>query len=144
MTLTTASEIPALILGLLMIDSLGRRSVMNLAFFCFAISCYLLVVWPIQHQRIVGICLIFIGRMWINLGFIGLGIYFVEYYPTYIRATALGFAISLGRFAGIITTFTAESISITLGMYLYGCAGMIAFIASIIIARDTVGRSLHD
>lgn len=142
MTITTFAEVPALLLGILLIDKLGRRGVMNTAFLLFSISCYLLVVKQLQEIRILGIALVFIARMWINLGFIGLGIYFVEFYPTYIRATALGMAISLGRFAGIITTFTAESMSITLGLYLYGCGGLVAFIASILIQYDTTKKSI--
>eukprot|EP01083_Nonionella_stella_P003175 9057_1 len=144
MTITTFAEVPALLFGVMFIDRLGRRGVMNVAFFCFSISCYLLIVHQLQVIRIVGIGLVFVARMWINLGFIGLGIYFVEFYPTYIRATALGLAVSLGRFAGIITTFTAESMSITLGLYLYGCAGLIAFITSILIAIDTANHRLKD
>ena len=137
MTITTFAEVPALLFGILLIDRIGRRGVMNIAFILFSISCYLLVIHELQQIRILGIAFVFIARMWINLGFIGLGIYFVEFYPTFIRATALGMAISLGRFAGIITTFTAESMSITLGLYLYGCGGLIAFISSILIKTDT-------
>mmetsp|Transcript_10451 Transcript_10451/g.15705 ORF Transcript_10451/g.15705 Transcript_10451/m.15705 type:complete len:491 (+) Transcript_10451:28-1500(+) len=144
MTITTFAEVPALLLGMALIDRLGRRGVMNVAFMCFAVSCYLLVLHSLQHTRVIGIALVFIARMWINLAFIGLGIYFVEFYPTYIRATALGFAISLGRFAGILTTFIAESLSITLGLYLYGCIGLVAFIASVLIKTDTKKKLMSD
>ena len=146
MLITTFAEIPALIFGILLIDRLGRRGLMNVAFFAFSICSYVLVIHKFQRIRDLGIALVFTGRMFINLGFTGLAIYFVEYYPTYIRATALGLAISLGRFAGIVTTFTAESMSITLGLYLYGTSGLIAFIASILIARDTMNKRLdvHD
>ena len=110
---------------------------MNWAFFSFSLSTYLLVVHEIQRIRWLGIALVFIARMWINLGFIGMGIYFVEFYRTEIRATALGFAVSAGRIMGIITTFTAESMSITLGLYLYGCSGLVAFMASVLLAYDS-------
>lgn len=137
MCLTTASEIPALGFGLLLINRLGRRGMMNLAFFLFAVTTYLLVVHEIQRIRWLGIALVFTARMWINLGFIGMGIYFVEFYRTEIRATAMGAAISVGRIMGIITTFTAESLPITLGLYLYGCSGLVAFMASILIEHDS-------
>merc|ERR1719334_521563 len=110
---------------------------MNVAFLFFSATMCLLVIHEIQRIRWLGIALVFIARMWINLGFIGMGIYFVEYYRTEIRATALGFAISVGRIMGFITTFTAESMSITLGLYLYGCSGLVAFMASILLEYDS-------
>merc|ERR1712129_199242 len=119
-------------------DRLGRRGIMLCAFFAYALCSYVLVIHRLQRMRELGIFFLFTGRMFINLGFTGLAIYFVEYYPTYIRATALGLAISIGRFAGIVTTFTAEAMSIALGLYLYGCAGLVAFIASVLLARDTM------
>ena len=60
MTITTFAEVPALLFGILFIDRVGRRGVMNVAFILFSISCYLLVVQQLQHIRILGIALIFI------------------------------------------------------------------------------------
>merc|ERR1712154_559855 len=71
-------------------------------------------------------------------------IYFSEYYPTWIRASALGGAIALGRTAGIGTTFAAEDMTITLGMWLYGCTGIIAFMASLLLPMDTTNRAMTD
>lgn len=63
---------------------------------------------------------------------------------TIFRATALGGAIALGRTAGISTTFAAEDMNITLGMWLYGCTGIVAFMASLLLPVDTTGRAMTD
>ena len=69
--------------------------------------------------------------------------YFVIFLDLF-RATALGGAIALGRTAGISTTFAAEGMDITLGMWLYGCAGIVAFMASLLLPVDTTGRAMTD
>merc|ERR1712154_404774 len=71
-------------------------------------------------------------------------IYFSEYYPTWIRASALGGAIALGRTAGIGTTFAAEDMTITLGMWLYGIMGIVAFMASLLLPQDTTDQPMPD
>jgi len=144
MMITTTSEIPALIFGVLLIDSIGRRRTLIASFSLFAVSCILLIVRVIQNMQIVGIILVFFARMWVSLAYMVIFIYFSEFYPTLIRATALGGAIALGRTAGISTTFAAEGMDITLGMWLYGCTGIVAFMASVLLPIDTTGRAMTD
>ena len=50
----------------------------------------------------------------------------------------------MGRTAGICTIFTAEDMNITLGMWLYGCTGIVAFMASLLLPVDTTGRAMTD
>ena len=142
MMITTTSEIPALIFGVLLIDKIGRKRTLMWSFFVFSICCLLLIIHSIQTAKIIGISLIFFGRMWISLAYMVIFIYFSEFYPTWVRASALGGAIALGRTAGIGTTFAAEDMTITLGMWLYGCTGIIAFMSSLLLERDTTGDAM--
>ena len=146
MMITTTSEIPALIFGVLLIDKIGRKRSLMWSFFIFSICCLLLIIHSIQTLKIIGISLIFFGRMWISLAYMVIFIYFSEYYPTWVRASALGGAIALARTAGIGTTFAAEDMTITLGMWLYGCTGIIAFMSSLLLEKDTTGVDMdsHD
>merc|ERR1719474_192196 len=125
MMITTISEIPALIFGVLLIDSIGRRRSLIASFALFAVFCILLIVRDIQNTKVVGVIIVFFARMWVSLAYMVIFIYFSEFYPTLIRATALGGAIALGRTAGITTTYAAEDMNITLGMWLYGCMGIV-------------------
>eukprot|EP01083_Nonionella_stella_P069776 186212_1 len=144
MMITTTSEIPALIFGVLLIDSIGRKRTLMWSFFIFSVSCLLLIIDQIQNFKIVGITLVFLARMWISLSYMVIFIYFSEYYPTWIRASALGGAVALGRTAGIGTTFAAEDMTITLGMWLYGCTGIVAFMSSLLLPIDTTDREMMD
>ena len=85
MMITTTSEIPALIFGVLLIDSIGRRRSLITSFALYAVSCILLIVRVVQSAQIVGIILVFFARMWVSLAYMVIFIYFSEFYPTLIR-----------------------------------------------------------
>ena len=142
MAITTASEIPGLIIGIFFLDRIGRKKTMIYCFGIFTICCIFLLFEFVQSSDVLGIMFVFFGRMTISLAFLVAYVYFSEYYPTVIRTTALGFASSLGRVAGMITSFVSEDLSITLAMLLYGIGGLIAFICVILLKQDTTGMDM--
>ena len=141
--ITTTSEIPGLILGILLIDKIGRKNLMILTFGTFFISCILLVFKAIYSIGVLGLIFSFIARMNISLAFLTIYIYFSEYYPTIIRASSLGFASSLGRIAGILTSFLSNDIPVNVSMLLFGISGLIAVICCLFIP-DTSNKSMSD
>lgn len=142
MFITTASELPSLVAGIFLIDRIGRKKCLYYSFAIFSVFSYLLIIPGIQKSRIICILCVFFARMNISLGFLTLFVYFSEYYPTVIRTTALGCASSLGKIAGILTSFVSADLSINIGMGLYGTAGVIAFACSYALKSDTMGKKL--
>ena len=142
MAVTTASEIPGLILGSLFLDKLGRKKAMIYCFGTYTICCFALMFNFIQYSRVLGVIFVFLGRMTISLGFLVIYVYYSEYYPTVIRTTTLGFASGSGRIAGMFTSFVSEDMSLTNGMLLYGVGGLISTICILFLERDTTGMDM--
>lgn len=141
MIITTSSEIPSLFLGLIMLDRFGRKHTMTINFALFGACC---IALAISHDDVgyYGLIGVYLARMSISLSFMAIFIYFSEFYPTVMRATALGFASALGRFAGISTSYISQDLSIKMGMMLYGLSGIIATICMFFIKHDTLGQQL--
>eukprot|EP01084_Bolivina_argentea_P155228 270521_1 len=140
MCISTASEIPSLFLGLILMDKIGRKNTMRINFIVFSICCVGLSVY--NNSGYYGLAGVFLARMTISLSFMAIYIYFSEYYPTVIRSTALGCAGAFGRFAAIATSFISQDFSIQLGLSLYALAGFIAFICTHLLQHDTFGKDL--
>ena len=135
MMLIAFSEIPGIIIGLFIIDK-GRKFTINISFFLFAISTYLLVFIDIEFNRPFGILLLFLSRMWNVLSGLSLGVYFLEYYTTNVRASALGFAVSISMIFKMISILVAESLHFMYSMYIFGSLAIFAFIASLLLPID--------
>merc|ERR1712173_471126 len=67
-----------------------------------------------------------------------------EYYPTTIRATALGFSVTLARFAGISTSFIVQDLSTSYSSIIFAVCCFIATIATFLLPTETLGRELTD
>jgi len=135
MMLTTCSEAVAIVVAIYLID-VGRKYTINVCAALFALCTYLLVIVDLEYRREVGLCALFLARMLIAIVGMGAGVYFLEYYPTAIRATALGLAVSLSmpfKFAAIVV---AESMHTMLAMYIFATCGIVAFVASLLLPID--------
>ena len=141
--ITTMSEIPGLIIGVCFIDKIGRKNMMLITFLVFGICCGLLSINNILAINGLALFLAFMARLNISLAFLCIYIYFSEYYPTQMRATALGFASSLGRIAGIMTSFIASDVKLNISMIFYSVSGFIAFLC-ILFVKDTTNKSMSD
>eukprot|EP01084_Bolivina_argentea_P041279 76168_1 len=135
MLLTTFSEIPGIIIAYFLVDH-GRSLTINVSLFLYSIPTYLLVFIDFEFNRIIGITLLFLSRMFISITGMGAGLYFLEYYPTHIRATALGFAVSISMIIKFGAIVIAEVLHIMIAMYIFGSLGIIAFIASLMLEVD--------
>merc|ERR1719283_472794 len=143
--LSVLGEVPALIAGVLLMDRVGRRKTLTLSFALFAMVCALLCVEALRGVDALAIALVFVGRMLSSLAFMTLFIYFSEFYPTAIRATAIGGASSLDEISKIASDYLAEDIeTITMGMALFGLIGLISMCTAWALPIETLGRQLED
>eukprot|EP01084_Bolivina_argentea_P155231 270526_1 len=131
MIISTSADIASLIIGVIILDKIGRKNSLICSFGILFICCMTLI----YDSYVV---IVFTARMCSALSLMTIYIYFSEFYPTQIRSTALGFASSFGRTAGVITSFVSEDLSILIGMRLYGLAGFIGFILSMLLPMDTI------
>jgi len=136
-----SSEIPAVFVGIYLIDRIGRKCTMLIAFGAFTACNFLLMFVFIQQHAVLGVGCVFLARMNISLAFMTIYIYFSEYYPTSVRATALGMASALGRIAGTMTSFISEDLPFSIGMLIYALSGLVAF-ACIVFVMETMGHAM--
>merc|ERR1712013_47064 len=106
----------------------------------FAVCCAVLTAFDdLGGWGVIFVC---IARMSISLSFMAIYIYFSEFFPTVIRSTAIGCASACGRFAGILTSFIAQDLSIRAGMAIYGVSGVVAYVCTSMLQQDTLGKDL--
>ena len=136
----TSSEIPGMILGVLIFDHLGRIPFLTSTFFVSWVCFIGLVFSP----EFVGVALIFLARMCVSTAYNILIVYILEYYPTTIRSTALGFSITLARFAGISTSFIVQDLSTSNCSIIFSICCFVAAICTFLLPTETLGRELTD
>ena len=141
--ITSFSEIPGLIIAVLIVDKIGRKWTLIICSFIFG-ACMFLMVYISSNSvennnvnEIIGVIIVFFARMAISMSFIVQAIYIIEYYPTSIRNRAIGLGTAIGRSGGIATTFISQSENFTYSFYLYGLSGLISFIACCLYEKDT-------
>merc|ERR1712228_183590 len=139
--IAASSELPALFVGIYLLDRIGRKRTLLISFGIFTAASFLLIFPFIQDSSALGVLCVFFARMNVSLGFMAIFIYFSEYYPTTIRSTALGMASAAGRVAGMITSIISEDTDFTIGILLYAISGGIAFLCTMGIG-ETMGRSM--
>mmetsp|Transcript_50501 Transcript_50501/g.80425 ORF Transcript_50501/g.80425 Transcript_50501/m.80425 type:complete len:551 (-) Transcript_50501:286-1938(-) len=138
-------EVPALIIGIIVIDRIGRKTTLTACFSIYACVCFLLCFESIRSIASFGVSLVFIGRMFISLAFMTEFIYFSEFYPTAIRATAIGGASSLDEVSKIAADYLAQDISnISQGMAIFGCVGLVSLLCAYLLPVETLGRQLEE
>eukprot|EP01084_Bolivina_argentea_P271632 462260_1 len=136
----TSSEIPGMIIGILIFDNIGRIPFLSSTFFISTI-CFIGLIFSPEY---IGIALIFLARMCVSTAYNILIVYILEYYPTTIRATALGFCITLARFAGISTSFIVQDLSTSNSSIIFSICCALATAATFLLPCETLGRELTD
>eukprot|EP01084_Bolivina_argentea_P036634 67744_1 len=136
----TSSELPGMILGIIIFDHIGRIPFLSSTFFV-SFVCFAGLIFAPTY---IGIALIFLARMCVSTAYNILIVYILEYYPTTIRATALGFSITLARFAGISTSYIAEDLDTSMSSIIFSVCCLIATICCFMLPTETLGRELTD
>eukprot|EP00484_Ammonia_sp_Unknown_P023842 CAMPEP_0197035696 /NCGR_PEP_ID=MMETSP1384-20130603/13417_1 /TAXON_ID=29189 /ORGANISM="Ammonia sp." /LENGTH=555 /DNA_ID=CAMNT_0042465789 /DNA_START=27 /DNA_END=1694 /DNA_ORIENTATION=- len=136
----TSSEIPGMILGIIIFDHIGRIPFLT-STFLVSMICFIGLVFSPEY---VGVALIFLARMCVSTSYNILIVYILEYYPTTIRSTALGFCITLARFAGISTSFITQDLSTSSSSIIFAVCCAIATLCTFLLPVETLGRELTD
>ncbi|XP_067911654.1 synaptic vesicle 2-related protein [Heterodontus francisci] len=141
---TTLSEFPGVLVTLWIIDRIGRKKTMAVAFFIFSLFALLLFICV---GRLALTVFLFIARAFISGGFQAAYVYTPEVYPTATRALGLGTCSGMARVGALITPFIAQvmlesSIYLTLSVY-SGCC-LLAALASCFLPIETMGRGLQE
>jgi len=148
MFFTTMSEFPGILLALIFLDRIGRKRMMWICWFIFAMLAMLIMLFPPggtgRVHTVFDVAFVFIARCAVIIVFLVIFVYFSEYYPTVIRSTALGVGSGLGRIAGMITTVVAEDLNIVVAMMIYCFFGFFSFFLTLLLPQDTTGLKMKD
>jgi len=140
---TSTAELPVIGTAWFM-DKIGRTSMISLTWFTNTIGFFLIAfMWfystPDQYLTVI---LVFFLRFSSYLNTIAVYLYFIEYYPTAIRATAIGLGYSMTRLSTSAAVFISEDIDISTAIILFGASSAIGCIISLFIVEDTTGKIL--
>ncbi|KAG8376297.1 hypothetical protein BUALT_Bualt09G0048600 [Buddleja alternifolia] len=102
--ITYLAELPGLIIGMILVDSLGRK--LSMIILTMVTVIFMLPLLS-RQTGIVTTSLLVSARMFLSAAFSILGVYGKEVYPTSVRASGSGFATSAGRIGGIICPLVA-------------------------------------
>eukprot|EP01083_Nonionella_stella_P042745 115410_1 len=143
--ISVLGEVPALLIGMIVMDRVGRKTTLKCCFLVYTTVCVLLCFADIRNVEFLGVLLVFSGRCAASLAFMTQFIYFSEFYPTAIRATAIGGASSLDEISKICADYLAQDISdITKAMMIFAAIGCISLTTSFLLPHETLGRQLND
>eukprot|EP01119_Soliformovum_irregulare_P021198 TRINITY_DN7011_c0_g2_i1.p1 TRINITY_DN7011_c0_g2~~TRINITY_DN7011_c0_g2_i1.p1 ORF type:complete len:537 (+),score=75.78 TRINITY_DN7011_c0_g2_i1:123-1733(+) len=140
--ITSASEIPGILITAFIIGRLGRKKTQALDFFVVGICAGLLCFCT---GRAVETVLFAIFRGFITGGFQVMWVYTPEVYPTTIRSTGIGMCASVSRIGGMITPYVAQLLSqynVYLSLGFYAIFAWIAGMCSLFLPVETTGRHL--
>ncbi|PIN03604.1 hypothetical protein CDL12_23866 [Handroanthus impetiginosus] len=143
--ITGLAEIPGDVASMVLVDRLGRK-------LCMVIPTMLAVVTIVPllfHQTgFVTIALLVSSRMFIKAAFATYYVYVKEVYPTSLRASGVGLAISVGRIGGMVCPLIAVGLvrgcHQTLAGIMFGILILISGICASCFPIETKGRGLKD
>uniref|UniRef100_A0A183U1K9 MFS domain-containing protein n=1 Tax=Toxocara canis TaxID=6265 RepID=A0A183U1K9_TOXCA len=139
---TTLAEFPGLLITAATIEWFGRKKTMGIEFGVFSLFTFLLLFC--LSRRTVTI-FIFVARAFISGAFQCAYVYTPEIYPTTLRAVGLGASSAMARFGAITTPFVAQvaaGTSLYIPISVYGVAGLLGLVASLILPIETKGRQM--
>ena len=143
--ITTAAEIPGVIVTAIAVQFIGRKPAFVTGFLISGVAYFLLLVCT-PHGHTVKTVLLFTIRA-SNAGVFDLAyLYTGEVYPTRVRATTLSVLSSLTRVATILTGFLAEVLlrsSYVAAIGILGTVAVATALASAALPYETKGRKLE-
>lgn len=145
--LTTLSEIPGLVFGSFTMNRIGRKY-MIISTMGFATMFFLTIVllWHYDYDDafawVIIVIVVFMTRSATALHAISVKLYLSEYYPTAIRATAVGTGLFLCKFGAIGGTLVSEDLDVLTATAVFTVVSAMGFATSLLIKEDTTFRVL--
>jgi len=145
--LTTLSEVPGLLFGSFTMNRIGRKY-MIIFTMLFATLFFLCIVllWHYEYENsyawAVIVIVVFLTRSASSLHAISVKLYLSEYYPTAIRATAVGSGLFLCKFGAIGGTLISEDLNVLTASIVFTLVSAMGFLTSLLIKEDTTFKVL--
>ncbi|KAL6601563.1 hypothetical protein ACP70R_044783 [Stipagrostis hirtigluma subsp. patula] len=121
--ITSFGEIPGLVLSASIVDKIGRKLSMSSTLY---ISCLCIAPLMFHQTEALTTAFLFGARVCITASYIVLHIYASEIYPTAVRTTGVGFAISIARLGGIVCPLVAVGL-------VHACHRMVAILIFVMV-----------
>ncbi len=142
--LSSMGQIPGYLLGIYVVDKLGRRRTISAYVFLTGLFTYLFAISTDSTQIILSAFFLnfTLAGVWI-----GIYVYTPELYPTEIRSTGVAWASSMGRIGASIGPMLAAllmPISIYLTLTIFAVSFFIAGFTILGIKKETRGKELKE
>jgi len=146
--ITALSEIPAIPIGLLM-NKTGRVSMMcitrTVATVCIAVvALQQYYEFAESYVQTLNLILIFCARCACAVNQITIMLYYTEYYPTAIRATAFGLGYAISKFGSAGATYISEDLSIVAAATALAIFCAVSCVATLFITEETTYKKMTD
>jgi len=142
---TTLGEVPSLLLGLL-INKTGRKFMIVLTWVLSAV-CFVIIIAMLNthnefYSNVVNIVCVFTLRCVLMTNWTATILYVVEYYPTAIRATALGMGYAMSKIGSIIGVYLPVDVDMTLGSTIIAAFCVVSVVLTCLLKVDTSDKVL--
>ncbi|XP_017738129.1 PREDICTED: solute carrier family 22 member 6 isoform X1 [Rhinopithecus bieti] len=139
-----AVDLPAKLVGFLVINSLGRRPAQMAALLLAGICILLNGVVP-QDQSIIRTSLAVLGKGCLAASFNCIFLYTGELYPTMIRQTGLGIGSTMARVGSIVSPLVSMTAELypSVPLFIYGAVPVAASAVTVLLP-ETLGQPLPD
>ncbi|XP_011897378.1 PREDICTED: solute carrier family 22 member 6 isoform X1 [Cercocebus atys] len=139
-----AVDLPAKLVGFLVINSLGRRPAQMAALLLAGICILLNGVVP-QDQSVIRTSLAVLGKGCLAASFNCIFLYTGELYPTMIRQTGLGMGSTMARVGSIVSPLVSMTAELypSVPLFIYGAVPVAASAVTVLLP-ETLGQPLPD
>ncbi|XP_033061465.1 solute carrier family 22 member 6 isoform X2 [Trachypithecus francoisi] len=139
-----AVDLPAKLVGFLVINSLGRRPAQMAALLLAGICILLNGVVP-QDQSIIRTSLAVLGKGCLAASFNCIFLYTGELYPTMIRQTGMGIGSTMARVGSIVSPLVSMTAELypSVPLFIYGAVPVAASAVTVLLP-ETLGQPLPD
>ncbi|XP_014648422.1 solute carrier family 22 member 6 [Diceros bicornis minor] len=139
-----AVDLPAKLVGFLVINFLGRRPAQMASLFLAGVCILVNAVVP-QDQSIVRTFFAVLGKGCLASSFNCIFLYTGELYPTMVRQTGMGMGSTMARVGSIVSPLVSMTAELyhSVPLFIYGAVPMAAS-AAIALLPETLGQPLPD
>ncbi len=142
------AQLAGAVMGLSLIDRIGRRSIILICFLGAALPILFLGLGPTPTSALYVMIFVTIGHFFLGCNIQALYVYAPEIYPTRLRAFGAGVATSWLRVATIVSPaivgFILSHFNVTGAFLYFGALGLFGAIVTYFFVIETKGRILEE